>query len=42
MRGQLEAFCIAFGYDISEVLNSPFTSVTPDNGNPYQQMYVMN
>lgn len=42
VRGQLEAFCGAFGYDLSEVLNSPFTSVTPDNGNPYRQMYVMN
>lgn len=42
VRGQLEAFCVAFGYDLSEVLNSPFTSVTPDNGNPYRQMYVMN
>ena len=42
VRGQLEAFCGAFGYDISQVMNSPFTAVTPDSGNPYRQMYVMN
>mgnify|MGYP003526537976 CR=1 FL=1 len=30
------------GYDINEVLTSPFTVVTPDSKNPYKQMYVAN
>lgn len=35
-------FCKAFGLDEKEVLNSPFTLVTPDSKNPYKQMYVQN
>ena len=35
-------YCEVFGYDISEVLTSPFTVVTPDSKNPYKQMYVAN
>lgn len=38
----LETFCKAFGYDMDRVLDSPFTTVTPDSRNPYRQMYVMN
>ena len=35
-------YCDLFGYDINEVLSSPFTVVTPDSKNPYKQMYVAN
>lgn len=35
-------YCDLFGYDINEVLASPFTVVTPDSKNPYKQMYVAN
>lgn len=35
-------FCGLFGYNFKEVMNSPFTFVTPDSKNPYRQMYVYN
>ncbi len=35
-------YCEQFGYDAKEVLNAPFTVVTPDSKNPYKQMYVAN
>lgn len=35
-------FCAAFGFDLSQVLDAPFTVVTPDSKNPYKQMYVAN
>lgn len=35
-------FCSFFGYDADEILNSPFTVITPDSKNPYKQMYVAN
>lgn len=35
-------YCNLFGYDKDEILNSPFTVVTPDSKNPYKQMYVAN
>lgn len=35
-------FCSLFGYDTSEILDSPFTVITPDSRNPYKQMYVDN
>ncbi len=38
----LSEYCDVFGYDINEVLSSPFTVVTPDSKNPYKQMYVAN
>ena len=31
-----------FGGDPGEILNAPFTVVTPDSRNPYRQMYVAN
>ena len=37
-----ERFCRLFGYDEDEILNSPFTVVTPDSKNPYKQLYVAN
>lgn len=38
----LEEFCRCFGKDLDEILDSPFTLVTPDSRNPYRQMYVAN
>ena len=35
-------YCDLFGYDMNEILASPFTVVTPDSKNPYKQMYVAN
>ena len=35
-------FCGLFGYDAAEILDSPFTVITPDSKNPYKQMYVAN
>ena len=35
-------FCTLFGLNADEVLNTPFTVVTPDTKNPYKQMYVAN
>ncbi|MBR5410720.1 MAG: glutamate synthase [Clostridia bacterium] len=38
----LEDYCSLFSYDISAVLDAPFTVITPDTSNPYRQMYVAN
>lgn len=35
-------YCALFGYDMDQLMRSPFTVVTPDSKNPYQQMYVAN
>ena len=35
-------YCRLFSCSPEEVLNSPFTVVTPDSKNPYKQMYVAN
>lgn len=42
LTGYLSEYCGLFGYNIAEILNSPFTVVTPDSNNPYKQMYVTN
>ena len=42
IRDDITEFCLAFGYDLSQVLDAPFTVVTPDSRNPYKQMYVPN
>ena len=42
LKTLLHDFCSAFDYDISMVLNAPFTVITPDSANPYRQMYVAN
>ena len=42
LHSYLSEYCNIFGYDIDEVLSSPFTVVTPDTKNPYRQMYVAN
>ena len=35
-------YCAYFAYDITMILNAPFTVITPDSANPYRQMYVAN
>ena len=42
LKVYVSEYCEVFGYDMSEVLTSPFTVVTPDSKNPYKQMYVAN
>lgn len=42
IRGCIREFCGAFGFDPAQVLDAPFTVVTPDSKNPYKQMYVAN
>lgn len=42
LKAYVSEYCKAFGYDIDEVLDSPFTVITPDSKNPYKQMYVAN
>lgn len=42
IRTYIEEYCAHFGGDADELLNAPFTLVTPDSGNPYKQMYVAN
>ena len=42
IKEYVKEFCLYFGYDEDEILNSEFTLVTPDSKNPYKQMYVAN
>ena len=42
LKQYVSEYCELFGYDIDEILTSPFTVVTPDSKNPYKQMYVAN
>ena len=42
LKAHIAEYCEIFGYDIDEILSSPFTVVTPDSKNPYKQMYVAN
>lgn len=42
LRSLLPDYCEKFGLKLDEVLDAPFTVVSPDSGNPYRQMYVAN
>lgn len=42
LTAYVSEYCEVFGHDMNEVLNAPFTVVTPDSKNPYKQMYVTN
>ena len=42
IKKYIKRFCRLFGFDEDEILNSPFTVVTPDSKNPYKQLYVAN
>lgn len=35
-------YCFDLGQDLETILHAPFTVITPDSKNPYQQMYVAN
>ena len=39
---QIREFCEHLGFNPEEVLDAPYTVVTPDSRNPYKQMYVAN
>lgn len=38
----VKTYCNLFGGDFAQILNAPFTVVSPDSSNPYKQMYVAN
>lgn len=42
IREYLAEYCSEFGLNLGEILDAPFTVVTPDSKNPYKQMYVAN
>ena len=42
IEGDLRTFCDLFQRNPAEIMQGPFTVITPDSKNPYQQMYVMN
>lgn len=42
IRKYAEEYCRLFSGDIREILEAPFTVVSPDSANPYKQMYVAN
>lgn len=42
IEAYIAEYCTLFGYDFKQVMNSPFTVITPDSKNPYRQMYVAN
>ncbi len=42
IKACISEYCGLFGADMGEILRSPFTVITPDSKNPYQQMYVAN
>lgn len=42
IRPVLEEYCAQFGLSLEEILDAPFTIVTPNSANPYKQMYVAN
>ena len=42
LKVYVSEYCDLFGYDMNQVMDAPFTVVTPDSKNPYKQMYVTN
>lgn len=42
IKRYIERYAKAFGVDKELIFDSPFTVVTPDNENPYNQLYVAN
>ena len=42
IRRLIEKYCSLFNADCEEILDAPFTVITPDSANPYKQMYVAN
>ena len=42
IRRLVEKYCNLYDTDCEEILDAPFTVITPDSANPYKQMYVAN
>ena len=42
IRGYVSAYCEKFGADEAEIMDAPFTVITPNTGNPYKRLYVAN
>ena len=42
IRPYITRYCSLFGADAEKILRGPFTMITPDSKNPYQQLYVAN
>ena len=42
IRRYVSEYCRFFSADEQEILNAPFTVVSPNSANPYKQMYVAN
>ncbi len=42
IAGYLKEYCALLDLDYNGIADAPFTVVTPDSANPYQQMYVAN
>lgn len=42
LQAYLQRYCTLFGLDLEQILQAPFTVVSPDSKNPYRQMYVAN
>ena len=42
IKGYVSAYCARFGLETDEVMDAPFTVVTPDSSNPYKRLYVAN
>ena len=42
LRSYMTEYCSDFAYDMNDILSGTFTVITPDNQNPYKQMYVAN
>lgn len=42
IKQYVSRYCLLFGSDFEEIMDAPFTVVSPDSNNPYKQMYVAN
>lgn len=42
IEGYLKTYCNLFQSSFEEIMQAPFTVITPDSQNPYKQMYVLN
>lgn len=42
IEADIAEYCTLFGRDFRQVIDAPFTVITPDSKNPYKQMYVAN
>lgn len=42
IEAHLSRFCDTFGLSLTNILDAPFTVITPDSQSPYKQMYIPN